>query len=311
MIDREELRRKKQSEWEKEIAKLHKNVPRLGEIADRVAYLSLNVLKETVRNKNNGDIKAIDSEVKALLAERKAILVSLGLDESVYEPKWDCPICKDLGYVRPGVVCECVLKELQADRESISGIYGTLREKRFENFFVKYYSNPENMEQKVLVCRQMVQKIIAGEACDNLLFTGDVGRGKTHLSLAVANEVMDNGKDVIYRRMNDLIEEIRGAKYDGKDEEFLKRIYDCDLLVIDDFGAESSSDFAKSQIRILVEERNINNKPWIISTNLDLNMINELYSARIADRLLENARVFAFEASRSIREILREERLQQ
>lgn len=309
MIDREELRRKKQSEWEKEIAKLHKEVPRLGEIADRVAYLSLKFLKDRIRNKDSGDIKAIDGEVKSLLAERKAILEKLGLDESVYEPKWNCPICKDLGYVRPGVVCECVLKEMQADRESYSGIYGTLREKRFANFLLKYYSDPDNMQQKVYVCKQMVKKIVDGESCDNLVFIGDVGRGKTHLSLAIANEVMDNGKNVIYRRMNDLLEEIRGAKYDGKDEEFLERIYNCDLLVIDDFGAENSSDFAKSQIRILIEERNINNKPWIISTNLDLNMINELYSVRIADRLLENARVFAFEAPRSIREILREERL--
>ena len=308
MIDREELRKKKQDEWEREIAKLHKAVPRLGEIADRIAYLSLDYLKQSIRGNNSG--KDINSEVKALFQERKDILESLGLDEKVYEPKWNCPICKDLGYVRPGVVCECVLKEKQALRESVSGIYGNLREKRFANFFLKYYNDPQNMEQKVRVCKEVAEKIIAGEESDNLLFIGDVGRGKTHLSLAIANEVLDKGKDVIYRRMNDLLEEIREAKYDGKDEGFLQKIYNCDLLVVDDFGAENSSDFAKSQIRILIEERNINNKPWIISTNLDLNMINDLYSVRIADRLLENTRVFAFDAPKSIREILREQRSQ-
>ena len=79
--------------------------------------------------------------------------------------------------------------------------------------------------------------------------------------------------------------------------------------MIDDFGADTASEFAKSQIRILLEERNLNNKAWIISTNLTLNMIEEIYSPRGADRLLEKARIFSFDAPRSIREILRQERL--
>ena len=308
MIDREELRRKKQQECNNRIEKLHRDVPRLKAIADRIAVLSLQYLRESIHQKNNIEYKKIDFEVRRLMQERREILKQLGLDEKIYEPQWDCPICKDLGYVRPGVLCECVLKEKQADRETYSGIYGNLRKKRFSNFLVKYYNNPENMQQKVEVCKEMVKKITLGQQCCSLVFIGDVGRGKTHLSLAIANEVLDNGKDVIYRRMNDLLEEIREAKYDGKDEGYLKKIYNCDLLVIDDFGAENASDFAKSQMRILIEERNINNKPWIISTNLDLNMINDLYSVRIADRLLENTRVFAFDAPKSIREILREER---
>lgn len=310
MIDRDELRRKKQQECDERISRLHKKVPRLAEIADRIAYLSLNMLKSSVRQKSVAGLAQTDREVRALLKERRELLASLGLDEKVYEPEWDCPLCQDLGYIEPGVPCQCVRREKQQDKISASGIAPALREKRFDNFQTAYYTEPEKMAQKVAVCRQVAAKISDGQPCDNLLFCGDVGRGKTHLSLAVANEVLDNGRSVIYRRMNDLLEEIRRSKYDSHDEDFLNRVYNCDLLVIDDFGADSATDFAKTQMRILIEERNLNDKAWIISTNLDINLISELYSARLADRLIEKARVFAFDSSQSIREILRKERLQ-
>lgn len=310
MIDHDELRRKKQRECDERISRLHTQVPRLAEIADRIAYLSFNMLKKSVRQRSAADLAPTDREVRALLKERQEILQSMGLDESVYEPSWDCPLCQDKGYVRPGVPCKCVLQEKQRDLISASGIPAALREKRFSNFQTVYYTEPGKMAQKVELCRQIAARIINGQPCDNLLFLGDVGRGKTHLSLAVANEVLDNGRSVIYRRMNDLLEEIRRCKYDSRDEDFLRRIYDCDLLVIDDFGADGVTDFAKTQMRILIEERNLNDKPWIISTNLDINLIGELYSPRLADRLIEKTRVFSFDAPQSIREILRTERLQ-
>lgn len=309
MTDREELRRKKQQECNLRINELHRKVPRLREIADRIAYLSINCLKDSVRLKSKVDIKDIDREVRELLQERQEILQKLGLDESVYEPAWDCPHCKDLGYVTPGVPCRCVLQEKHKDQISESGIPLALRTKRFANFKVGYYNEPEKMAQKVEICQNIAQKIIQGIPCDNLVFSGDVGRGKTHLSLAVANEVLDGGKRVIYRRINELLDEIRAAKYDNHDSEFLKQVLNCDLLVIDDFGADGATDFAKTQMRTLIDERNLNDKPWIISTNLDINLISDLYSSRLTDRMLEKARFFAFESERSIREILREERL--
>ena len=309
MTDREELRRIKQMECDRKIAVLHKKEPRLQQIADRIAEIALIKLKNAVRTKNPNNLASLDREMQSLFSERLKILNQIGLDESVYEPEWDCPICHDLGYVTPGVPCVCVLNEQKRDRAALSNIAPALREKTFANFNCAYYTEPEKMAQKVEMCQKAAAKIIRGEACENFVFTGEVGRGKTHLSLAVANEVMDHGKSVIYKRMNDLLEEIRTAKYEDHDDGALLRFFNCDLLVIDDFGADTASEFAKSQIRILLEERNLNNKAWIISTNLTLNMIEEIYSPRVADRLLEKARIFSFDAPRSIREILRQERL--
>jgi len=309
MIDRDELRRKKQYECEQRIRAIHQSAPRLAQIADRIAYLSLGCLKNSVLTKNNQGVNNIKSEVDALLAERKEILAKMNLDESIYEPSWDCPLCKDQGYVIPGEPCQCVLAEKKQDLVAKSGIPQALREKNFENFRIIYYTEPEKMAQKVEICKNIADKIIKGIPCDNLVFLGDVGRGKTHLSLAVANKVLSGGKKVIYKRMNELLDEIRTAKYDSGDNDYLYELINCDLLVIDDFGADNATDFAKTQMRTLIDERNLNDKAWIISTNLDINLIQDLYSARFVDRMLEKARIFAFESERSIREILREERM--
>lgn len=309
MTDRDELRRQKQAQCDRRIAELHKKVPRLQQIADKIAEIALVRLKSAVKMQTPVQLAALDKEMQELFRERKEILAALGLDESVYEPLWDCPICHDLGYVTPGVPCQCVLNEKKQDELTLSGITPALREKCFANFKCEYYTEPEKMAQKVEQCQKAARKIINDEPCENFVFTGDVGRGKTHLSLAVANEVFDHGKKVIYKRTNDLLEEIRTAKYENHEENALEKFIACDLLVIDDFGADTASDFAKSQLRILLEERNLNHKAWIISTNLSLNMIEDIYSPRIADRLLENARIFSFESPRSIREILRAERL--
>ncbi len=289
MIDRDELRRRKQMECDRKIAELYRKEPRLQQISDEISQIALVKLRESIKSKNMEQRAALDKQVQVLFAERREILAGMGLDESIYEPAWDCPLCHDLGYITPGVPCKCVLNEKKQDEIALSGINPALREKRFANFRVDFYTEPEKMAQKVELCQKAAAKIINGEVCENLLFTGDVGRGKTHLSLAIANEVLDSGKK--------------------HDENALEKFFACDLLVIDDFGADSVSEFVKSQMRILLEERNINEKPWIISTNLDINAIEDLYSNRIADRILERARIISFEAPRSIREILRAERL--
>ena len=100
-------------------------------------------------------------------------------------------------------------------------------------------------------------------------------------------------------RMDDLLDLIREYKYDrdqsDRDNPFeLEQLKRCDLLVIDDLGAETVTPFAVNQIRIIIEERNMRNKPWIINTNLSISGIQSTYGARVADRIIEKAAFFDF-----------------
>lgn len=72
-------------------------------------------------------------------------------------------------------------------------------------------------------------------------------------------------------------------------------------MVIDDLGAETVTSFAINQLRIIIEERNMRAKPWIVNTNLDLNEIQSVYGHRVADRLIEKAAIYRLDCAESIR----------
>ena len=73
-----------------------------------------------------------------------------------------------------------------------------------------------------------------------------------------------------------------------KDEDDLiahRYIFVCDLLIIDDLGTEFSNSFTTSQLFLCLNERILRNKSTIISTNLGLNQIADLYSERVLSRI--------------------------
>ena len=158
-------------------------------------------------------------------------------------------------------------------------------------------------------------KVVDQEKQNNLFFTGAVGRGKTHLSLAIANEVLKQGGTVIYKRIDDLLDIIREYKFNreenpekkGSQLEYLKKV---DLLIIDDLGAENITPFAQNQLRILIEDRNNFDKAWIINSNLNFNELQDFYGQRVTDRIIEKADIFAFESEMSIRELLKKRELE-
>ena len=61
---------------------------------------------------------------------------------------------------------------------------------------------------------------------------------------------------------------------------------ECDLLVIDDLGAEMSTAFTKSVLYNLVNTRLLTRKPTIINTNLSMKEIEQRYTPRISSRFI-------------------------
>ena len=64
-----------------------------------------------------------------------------------------------------------------------------------------------------------------------------------------------------------------------------EHIYDCDLLIIDDLGTEFTNSFSASQLFVCLNERILRRKSTIISTNLDLDGLKNLYSERVFSRI--------------------------
>ena len=121
----------------------------------------------------------------------------------------------------------------------------------------------------------------------NLYFYGSTGTGKTFLSNCVAKELMDAGYSVIYFTAFQLFE-LLGKHVFQKDAEAAsayQNIFECDLLIIDDLGTELANAFSTSQLFLCLNERILRRKSTVISTNLGMNQLAELYSERVLSRI--------------------------
>ena len=79
---------------------------------------------------------------------------------------------------------------------------------------------------------------------------------------------------------------------------------ECDLIVLDDLGTEFHTSFTKTTAYNLINSRLIHRKPTIISTNLELEELEELYSGRLVSRLMGEYVIMNF-AGTDIRQIKR------
>lgn len=77
-------------------------------------------------------------------------------------------------------------------------------------------------------------------------------------------------------------------KKDTAASDMAEYIANCDLLIIDDLGTELVNSFVASQLFFCVNERIINHKSTIISTNLTMENFLETYSERIFSRISSN-----------------------
>ena len=124
----------------------------------------------------------------------------------------------------------------------------------------------------------------------NIFFYGNTGVGKTFLSNCIAKELLDAGYSVIYFTAFQLFDILSKGVFE-KDADAIaahQNIFDCDLLIIDDLGTELSNSFTTSQLFLCVNERILRRKSTIISTNLNLEQIAEIYSERTLSRISSN-----------------------
>ena len=62
-----------------------------------------------------------------------------------------------------------------------------------------------------------------------------------------------------------------------------------DLLIIDDLGTEQDTEWSRSRIYNIIDNRYRNGLPLIVSTNKSIDQLKNMYHERTIDRLLEMA----------------------
>lgn len=232
-------------------------------------------------------------------SERAALLRAAGFAPDALEEGPFCRRCNDTGF-RGGVMCECLKKHYtRLQIASLSNLLG-LGEESFDTFDIEYYdehvwpergaSPRENMELIYGHCRAYARKF-DGYFLKNLLFSGGTGLGKTFLSACIAREVANRGFSVVYDSAGEIFARFEAQKFDRAGEDGLaakdetRRYLNCDLLIVDDLGAEMTTSFVQAALYTLVNTRLMGNKRTVVSTNLPMQEIRRRYSPQIASRL--------------------------
>lgn len=218
---------------------------------------------------------------------------------SLREPVFECNICQDVGWVlvedgyRP---CKC--QEAKRYKEILEkcGISDAFLKRNFDNF------NPKNKEQTkaketALEYANNFNEIRKGTN-NSISFLKKVGAGKTHLSIAIANKLMEQGIGVIYMPYREVITHI---KQNMVDEEYYQREINkyktAPVLLIDDLFKGRVNDSDINIMYEIINHRYLKGSPMIISCEYGVDKLLDFDEA-IGSRIVEmsKGRVIEFEA---------------
>ena len=232
--------------------------------------------------------------IRDIKEQKYLALVRAGFPSDYLEPVYDCPQCKDTGYIG-SEKCHCFRQTMVNLLYEQSNLKNLLQTDNFDNLSYNYYQGDDLLRFKnaVETCKNFVKNF--NSDYHNLFFYGTVGTGKSFLSGCVAKALIEKGNLVIYFSALSLFERLSKNSFDFKaKEEFnllLDDIYNCDLLIIDDLGTELTNAFVSSQLFGLLNERHLRKKATVISTNLSLEELRDRYSDRIFSRITSHFEV--------------------
>lgn len=211
----------------------------------------------------------------------------------------DCPICFNKGYIRKKkdengendlinsylVECSCMKKRKAISNAKKSGL-GELLEHRVSNY--------KGYNKTTLEARNLAIKYIKSKSHDWFVLLGQSGSGKTMLCSAICNELLNQGKEVVYQSWNTLASEYKHQLRNGRSE-LIDRLKTVEILYLDDLFKGSQSDFDVKNIAYdIINYRYNNNLTTIISSEYMIDELIEIDSA-IAGRIKQRSKEYLLE----------------
>lgn len=222
----------------------------------------------------------------------------------------NCPHCLGTGYVRRDLpldhpefgklqVCSCRQPELQARLQSqlfqLSDL-AELSDMNFESFVPHGRVGIGDQASSSLEQAYNHARMFAEAPQGWLLLEGGYGCGKTHLAAAIANHVTAAGQSALFITVPDLLDSLRYA-YSGEAgafEDRFERIRRASLLILDDFGTQNATDWAREKLFQILNFRYINQLATVLTTNLALDEIEGRIRSRLADpNVVTHVRILA------------------
>lgn len=306
--DRAALRTRREEE-------IYAAIPRVRQIDSELRALLSQVVSASL--KNAGEARVIldraEKQSLELCAEKAELLVSRGYPDDYLENVGACPKCGDSGYTPDGKMCSCLRALYEEERAKELSSLLKLGEESFAGFDLSYYTgrDREAMEMVLDICRRYALRF--GPDSPNLLFRGDTGLGKTFLSGCIARVVSGQGFSVVYETASEAFAAFEDQKFSRSADTYeaasdrVRRILDCELLILDDLGTEMTTAFTQSALYTIVNSRLTGGKKTIVSTNLSPAELEKRYTPQIVSRLTGEYDTLLFRG-RDIRAIRKERR---
>ena len=126
---------------------------------------------------------------------------------------------------------------------------------------------------------------------NSVLLQGQVGSGKTHLSMAICNAIMTNHKTgVLYMPYREEITKIKQCVRDEVNyDNAIRRYKNVPVLMIDDLLKGKNSEADKNILFEIINHRYIKNLPMIVSTEKNVDELLD-FDEGIMSRVIEMAR---------------------
>ena len=274
--------------------------PELLAFEKRITELGMENFKKILENPAESEKlnEKFQKELNAIKKEREIFLQDKGIEKDFDEVKYKCGKCLDTGYIN-NEKCPCLIQkiiDLHYEMSNMKGILHDFSEFSFD-FYKDKYSEKVGMTEKENIKEifEKAKNFCEKDECENLLFYGGCGVGKTFLSSCIAKKMLDSGKSVIYQTAASLFSDYEDYKFGRKEDgEIFDILQEADLLIIDDLGAEVSNSLSSQFFLDLINKRNMLGKKMIISTNLTMDGIRNKYTERLLSRIFENFEVLQF-----------------
>lgn len=294
------IRNENQAEQQRRLNLIYSRIPEIqsldyrmrGQMAELVRLTISKVpdLKERVAQLQDSNLS---------MQMRKAeLLVSGGYPMDYLDDIYSCPACQDTG-IDNGHVCQCLEKLYNMELTKELGTLLKSGDESFEHFDLKLYSDVSDPVSGV-VPREAMSVVFDSckkfadlfpEVQTNLLFQGGTGLGKTYLSACIARVVAKKGLSVCYDSAAVALEAFERHKFARDPEEAevagvrVRRMLECDLMILDDLGTEMLTSMSSSALYTLINTRLVSRKRMIISTNLDNETLGSRYTPQICSRI--------------------------
>ncbi len=293
MHEYEERRSLHRQELEERLQSVYENVPGYKDLDDETATASVNFGKRLLSGEKL-DRSLLKAQLAELARQKSLLLSEAGYSSDYLDMGYTCPDCRDTGYIGNDK-CHCFRQKIIDTLYDKSNLRSLTKSSNFRKMTDKYYEGEDL--KRFLGAKKAAEDFINtfGHDYHNLFIYGTVGTGKSFLSICIADELLRKGHSVIYFSSVGLFEMIAENIFDYNAKDELRALYDdlfnCELLVIDDLGSERITNLVLSELFSLLNERDSRKKPTIITSNLALEGLQQLYSDRIFSRITSNFRL--------------------